>query len=99
MDQLYYDFVNQMKDGLHKEINGMIRYEVYPSIDTVIFKVRFKDFEYNYALNHISHNIYDGVTIEDHIMEFKRQYLKAIKNAFFKSEERKKREEAITYNE
>ena len=54
MDSLYYDFVNQMKDALHKEINGMIRYEVYPTVDTVIFKVRFKDFEYAFPINHIS---------------------------------------------
>ena len=97
MDSLYYDFVNQMKDSLHKEINGVIRYEVYPTVDTVIFKVRFKDFEFAYPINHISHNIYNGISVGDLVEEFKREYLKAIRNAFFKSEARKKRDKEELY--
>lgn len=92
MDQLYYDFVNQMKNKLHKEINGMIRYEVYPTVDTVIFKVRFKEFDFAFPINHISHNIYNGVSVDELVDEFKKEYLNAIKSAFFKSESRKKRD-------
>ena len=93
MDQLYFDFITPMMKKLHQEINGRIKYEVYPSVDTVIFKVRFKDFDYSYAIGHVSHHIYNGVTIEELVEEFKKEYLKAIKNAFFKSEYKKRREE------
>ena len=94
MREMYYDFTNSIKDRLYKEINGRIVCEMYPEIDTAVFKVFFKDFDFSYPINNIQDRIYSGDTGEI-IVDFKRSYMRTIKNAFFKTEERKKKDEAM----
>ena len=97
MNSMYIEFANKVKGKLIEELNGYVRYELYPNIDTVIFKICFKDFDFAYALNHVSDSIYNGVTVDSIVDDFKRHYLKEIKNSFFKSEERKKRDKEKEY--
>ena len=92
MDNMYYDFARNVKNGLCEEINGRVFFEIYKDIDTVVFKSYFKDFEYSYAVNNISDRIYSGETSDTIVTEFISGYRKAIKKAFFKTEEHKRRD-------
>lgn len=92
MDNMYYDFAKNIKKKLCNELNGRIVFEIYDHIDTVIFKVYFKDFDYSYAVNNVQDRIYSGI-VDEIPEEFKRNYMKAIKNAFFKNENHKRRDE------
>lgn len=84
MDDVFYEFIKTLKEKLYQELNGRIEYEAYPSIDTVIFKVFFKDFDFSYPVNNIQDHIYsgDGDTI---VSDLKQCYMSAIKKAFFKT--------------
>lgn len=90
MDDVFYEFIKTLKEKLYQELNGRIEYEAYPSIDTVIFKVSFKDFEFVYPINNIQDHIFsgDGDTI---ISDFKQCYMGAIKKAFFKTDYKERR--------
>ncbi len=97
MNSMYLDFANGVKGKLIEDLNGFVRYELYPNIDTVIFKICFKEFDFAFALNHVSEIIYKGVTTDSIVEEFKKEYLKEIKNSFFKTEARKKRDKEKEY--
>lgn len=94
MDQMYYNFVNDVKDKLHEEINGRIIYEVYPEVDICVFKVTFKDFTFAYAVDRVQVQwIQEGKEgVIDIVNAFKVSYKDAITNAFFKTPERKERD-------
>jgi len=93
MDNMYYDFVNSVKAKLNEEINGRIVWEIYKNIDTVIFKISFKGFDYAYPVAGVQEYIYSGGSAEDVVENLKQDYLRTIKKTFFKSEQRKKRDE------
>lgn len=90
---MYYEFSKNVKERLIEEINGRIVYEAYPAIDTIIFKVSFKDFDFAYPVANIQDLLYSGGSAESIVEDFKTNYLKTIKKTFFKSEQRKKRDE------
>lgn len=90
---MYYEFSKNVKERLSEEINGRIVYEAYPAIDTIIFKVSFKDFDFAYPVANIQDLLYSGESAESIVENFKTNYLKTIKKTFFKSEQRKKRDE------
>lgn len=92
MGSLYWDFAKNIKDKLSNDINGRIEFEIYKEIDTVIFKVFFKNFKYSYAVNNVQDRIYSG-SVEEIPEEFKKAYMSSIKKAFFKTESHKRRDE------
>ena len=97
MNSMYIEFANKVKGKLIAELNGFVRYELYSNIDTVIFKICFKDFDFAYALNHVADSIYNGISVDSIVEDFKKCYLKEIKNSFFKTESRKKRDKEKEY--
>lgn len=89
--RIYIECAKSVTHRLYKEINGKIVYEIYPEVDTIVFKVVFKDFDFHYAANNIQEIIYnDG--FDDVINVFLSKYKHCILNAFFKSDEKKERE-------
>ncbi len=94
MREIYYEFAQTMKDKLINEVNGRIEYEIYAKVDTVIFKISFKDFSFSYAINQIQDIIYSGQSYDELVEELKKKYMRTIQNAFFKSEYKKSKLEA-----
>lgn len=92
MNTMYYDFAMGIKSKLCEDVNGKITFEAYPPIDTVIFKVNFKNFEYAHAVNNVQDRIYSG-TVDDITEEFKKEYMTSIRKAFFKTDNHKRRDE------
>ena len=92
MNSMYYDFARGIKNKLCEDLNGRIVFEIYAHIDTVIFKIFFKDFDFSYAVNNIQERMYAG-SVDEIPEEIKHEYMKAIKRAFFKTEQRKRRDE------
>lgn len=92
-NECYWDFATSVRDRLREEINGVVRFEIYEPIDSVIFKIYFKDFNYSYGVNNIQDIIYSE-DAEDISSEILSNYKKVILNSFFKSEDRKRREES-----
>lgn len=92
MDNVYWDFAQSIKKKLCDDINGRVVFEIYKDIDTVIFKVFFKDFDFFYAVNDVQDRIYAGTT-DEIPEEFKKRYMSAIKGAFFKTANHKRRDE------
>lgn len=94
MDQMYYNFVNDVKDKLKEDLNGRIIYEVYPEVDTCVFKIMFREFEFAFAVNKAKEKwIEEGREgIIDIERDFKIAYREAIEKAFFKTPERKERD-------
>ena len=94
MDNAYYNFVNDVKDKLKEDLNGRIIYEVYPEVDTCIFKITFREFEFAFPVNKAKEKwIEEGREgIIDIANDFKTAYKEAIENAFFKTPERKERD-------
>ena len=91
MDRKFYtDRARDIMQALRHEVNGSIRYEVYPEIDSIIFKVRFKGFDFNYAVNCIDH-IHEGDSNKI-VSDILHAYRNTIYGAFFKTEERKERD-------
>lgn len=97
MDKMYYDFVNDVKDKLHEEINGRIIYEVYPNVDICVFKVTFKDFNFAFAVDRVKVQwIGEGREgIIDIVNAFKTSYKDAIMDAFFKNDQHKERDRKL----
>lgn len=95
MNEMYYEFSKNVKEKLSEEINGRIVYEAYPAIDTIIFKVSFKEFNFAYPVANVQELLYSGGSAESIVEDFKTNYLKTIKKTFFKSEQRKKRDEMV----
>lgn len=92
MDNMYFEFAKNVKTRLCNEINGRVVFEIYKDIDTIVFKVFFKDFDYSYAVNNIWDRIYSGQPSDTVVADFIAGYKKAIKRAFFKTAEHKKRD-------
>ena len=98
ISDVYWDFAQSIRGRIREEVNGIVKFEVYEHIDTVIFKIRFKDFDFSYGVDEVQSVIYDGRTDEivDGILS---SYRKDILNAFFKSESRKKKDKALKLGE
>lgn len=89
--QIYIECARAMLSRLRTEVNGIVRYEIYPEIDTIIFKITFKEFDFNYGFDNIQDlMISDG--IGEAVDDLLHKYRKAILNGFFKTEERKERD-------
>ena len=80
---MYYEFAKIVKEKLINSLNGYVRYELYPDVDTIIFKVKFKDFTFSYPVNGIAALVYDGRS-DEIVEDFKTRYRKSIYRAFFK---------------
>ena len=93
MDKMYIDFAKSVKTKLYEEINGRVIFEIYQEVDTIVFKVFFKDFDYSYAVSNIWDRIYSGQPTDTIVADFIAGYKKAIRRAFFKTAEHKKRDE------
>lgn len=92
INEAYWNLAMSIKKKLKEEINGLVRFEIYEPIDAIIFRINFKEFDFNYGINNIQDIIYDGVSsdIADEILS---KYKKTILNSFFKSDDRKRRDE------
>ena len=93
-NEAYWDFAQSIRERLRNEVNGRIKFEIYEEIDTIVFKIFFKDFDFNYGINDVQSIIYDG-SYEEVVSDILSRYKKAILNGFFKTEDRKRRDEAI----
>lgn len=89
--QIYFDCAKYVSKKLHEEVNGFIKFEVYPEIDTIIFKIVFKDFNFNYPMNNIQEMMYVK-GLDEEVETLLKKYKKAILNGFFKSDQRKERD-------
>lgn len=89
--QFYVDQARSIKERLREEVNGIVRFEVYPEVDTIVFKIIFKDFGFNYAINNIQELMYsDG--FDGQIDILLKKYRSAVLSGFFKNDKRKERE-------
>ena len=93
-NEAYWDFAQGIRNKLRNEVNGLVKFEIYEEIDTIIFRIFFKDFDFNYGINDVQSIIYDGSS-EEVVCDILSRYKKAILNGFFKTEDRKRRDEAI----
>lgn len=94
MNELYYEFAKNVKGKLLDEINGKVVFEVYPHIDAIVFKIFFKDFDFAYAVNEIQDRLYmSDAASESVVDDILHAYKKAVLGAFFKTDERKRRDE------
>ena len=91
-NEAYWDFAQGIRKKLINEVNGLVKFEIYEEIDTIIFRIFFKDFDFNYGINDVQSIIYEGSS-EEVICDILSRYKKAILNGFFKSEDRKRQEE------
>ena len=91
---VYWDFAQGIRGKLRDEVNGIIKFEIFGSIDTVIFKIYFKEFDFKYGISEVQSIIYDGKT-EEVVDDILAAYKRAVLSAFFKTENRKKRDAAI----
>lgn len=88
---IYIECARAMNSKIRQEVNGYVRYEIYPEMDAIIFKIKFKDFDFNYGVNNVMDlMVNDGMTEQLDILL--KKYKKAVLNAFFKTEERKERD-------
>ena len=94
MEKKYYvDCAKSIDKKLRREVNGFVSFELYPEVDTIIFKIVFKDFNFSKAIGNVS-DIYLGAanSIDNTVANIVKSYRCTVLNAFFKSEERKERE-------
>jgi len=75
--------------GIKDEVNGCVRYEAYPSMDAVIFDIKFKDYVFKCPINKIQEKISNCVSVRDVVNYVKEEYRKALLSTFFKSDNRK----------
>ena len=90
----YWDFAMSIRNRLKDEINGVVKFEIYGGIDTIIFKIYFKEFDFKYGLSEVQSIVYDG-RIDEVVDNILSAYRRSILNAFFKTESRKKRDAEI----
>ena len=85
---MYYNYATAVYEKIKAKVNGYVRYKVYTDIDAIIFRVTFKDFHFDYAINDIQDKIYagDSELIAD---EFIHAYKTEVFNAFFKRAKKK----------
>ena len=91
VNDVYFDFAKSIKRRLNEEANARILFEIYEDIDTIIFRLYFKDFEFKYALNDIQTIVYTGKT-DEVVVDILSAYKSCILNSFFKSKARKERD-------
>ena len=89
MNEMYFEFAKNVKRKLQDEINGGIKFEIFESIDTIIFRIRFKDFNYQHAVGDVQSSIYEGKT-EELVSEIMESYRREVLRGFFKSGSKKK---------
>lgn len=80
---LYIDQARSIKEKLREEVNGLVRFEVYPEVDTIVFKIIFKDFDFNYAINNIQELMYSG-GFDEQIDILLKKYRSAVLSGFLK---------------
>ena len=94
---VYIECARAITSRIREEINGIVRTEIYPEIDSIVVKIKFKEFDFNYGVKDIQDlMISDG--IQEAVDELLRKYKKAILNGFFKSEARKERDRMGEYS-
>lgn len=81
----YRDYVYKFYVKLKDSINGSIKYHYYSNIDSVIYTVKYKNFNFDYALK-LNNNL---VSVDEQYEYFKKCYEQSILNAFFKTERKK----------
>lgn len=91
VNDVYFDFAKAVKRRLNEEVNARILFEIYDDIDTIIFRLYFKDFEFKYAMNDIQTIVYTGQT-EQVVTDILSAYKGCILSSFFKSKARKERD-------
>lgn len=92
VNDVYFDFAMSVKRRLNEEINARIVFEIYEDIDTIIFNIYFKGFEFKYAINDIQTIVYTGRT-DEVVTDMLSAYKGCILNSFFKSKARKERDQ------
>ena len=90
----YIDCAKSIVGKLRKEVNGLVRYEVYPEADLIVFKIIFKDFDFKYAVRDIQVLMYQE-GFDDVVNVMLKKYKKSVLSGFFKTKERKDKEEKI----
>lgn len=91
-NEAYWDFAMAVRNKVKSEVNGIVKFEIYENINTIIFKIYFKEFNFSFGIDDVSDAIYHGTT--DEIVEkILGCYKKTILNSFFKSDDRKRRDE------
>lgn len=93
ISEVYWDFAQNVRGRIKDEVNGVVKFEIYEPIDTIIFKIYFKEFNFSYGISEVQSVVYDG-RAEEITNDILKTYKKAILNSFFKNDDRKKREEA-----
>jgi len=85
---MYYSYATAVYEKIKERVNGYVKYKVYADIDAIIFRVTFKDFHFEYAINDIADKIYagDSEIVAD---EFIHAYKTEVFNAFFKRTKKK----------
>ncbi len=86
--KMYYDFARSLRERIINECNGYIKTEIYPDIDTIIIKIKYKEFEFRYPINGIADSIYFGAS-DQIINDIIEKYKRAIFRGFFKTNEKK----------
>lgn len=88
---MYVECGQSIVGRLRKEVNGLIKFEIYPEADIIIIKIFFKEFDFNYAVKDIQDLIYNN-GLDDTATSILKKYRSAILNGFFKTEARKERD-------
>ena len=91
IESMIYDFAISVKQKLSADVNGRIKFSTYESIDTIIFQIYFKDFEFSYGVNNVSALVHDG-KVSETVEDIENKYKEVLLKSFFKSSERKARE-------
>lgn len=91
---MHWEFAQSVRAKLRDEVNGIIKFEIFGGIDTVIFKIYFKEFDFKYGISEVQSVIYDGRT-DEIVDDILAAYKRAVLSAFFKTENRKKRDQEI----
>lgn len=92
--EIHWNFAQTIREKLKEEVNGVVKFEIYGGIDTIIFKIYFKEFDFKYGLSEVQSIIYDG-RIDEVVDNILSAYRRSILNAFFKTDNRKKRDAEI----
>ena len=96
-NDIWFEFARSFVARLRQDINGGIKFELFPEIDVVVIKTNFKEFTFKYPINNVQEIMMIG-SIDEEVELFKRKYKAAINNAFFKTDERKERDKKEAWN-
>lgn len=88
---VYIECARAITSRIREKVNGIVRTEIYPEIDTIVVKIKFKGFDFNYGINYVQEVMMND-KIPDAVDDILKKYKKTILNGFFKSEARKERE-------